>query len=248
MNLKNPEQSFELDEFLSEFCGSIIGDGCMYNKHGHNTIMISGNISDDKEYYKYLSKNLEKITGRKPIIKIHERTLRLIIHNKKFFNFLTSKIGMFSGTGKTYNVTIPEKIEKSGHVLSCVRGIADTDGSIFTSNKPGTSDYPSIEITTASENLANQIFGILDKLNFRVRIRNHKPENTARIYKISLNGWEMMMKWYNEIGFSHPRKNKDVKNIIEKRSMGMVGFEPTTYRSSASPQNGHSRSIRALSP
>lgn len=224
MNLKNSNQNFELNEFLSEFCGAIIGDGCLYNRCGHHTIMISGNITDDREYYNYLSENIEKITGRKPIIKIHERALRLIIHNKKFFNFLKSKIGIFVGGGKVYNVTIPEKIKNSKFALNCLKGIVDTDGSIFTANKPGSPNYPSIEITTASENLAKQIFRILENLNFRVKIRSHKPRNTARMYKISLNGWEMLEKWYNEIGFSHPRKRKVAKQVIEIKKNGTGGI------------------------
>lgn len=224
MNLKNSNQNFELNEFLSEFCGAIIGDGCLYNKHGHHTIMISGNIIDDREYYNYLSKNIEKITGRKPIIKIHDRALRLIIHNKKFFDFLTSEIGMFLGEGKTYNVTIPHKIENSKFIVNCLKGIADTDGSIFTANKPGSPNYPSIEITTASENLAKQTFRILENLDFRVKTRSHKPKNSARMYKISLNGWNMLGKWYDEIGFSHPRKGKMAKQIILSKKNGTGGI------------------------
>lgn len=206
--------------------------------------MLTGNVCKDREYYNHLQKILMKM-GINFVQKIHSGGLRLIVHNKDLFIFLESGLGMKYKARKTYEVKIPKQILLSEELTkSCLKGIFATDGSIFTSNKPGSLDYPSIEITTVSKNLSEQLKSILASWDFRVRMRFYDPKNNRykRTYRISLNGYKMIRKWYEEIGVSHPEKRLKFNSIL----MGMEGFEPPTTRSSVTPLNGNPPNSSAL--
>ena len=210
----------KLNNKMAELVGAIIGDGCLYNKKYQYLLMLSGNIREDRKYYDNISRFLFKTINKKPTIKIHQRALRLIIQNKTLFNFFYGYLGMRYDGNKTYKVKIPFLILKNlSFTKACLRGIVDTDGSVFTSDKPGSSDYPSIEITTVSKNLAFQIKNILKKLNYRVTLRWYDPKNNVQVrtYKIGLNGWSMLRKWCKEIGFSHSLKANLAASILKKK-------------------------------
>jgi len=213
----------ELNERLAEITGNIIGDGCLYHSKYKRLVMMSGNIKDDKEFYEDMQKFIFELTGKEPKIKIHQRALRLIIQNKVFYEFFVEGLGMKYNGDKTYRVSIPQKITSNDvFVKACLRGIVDTDGSVFVAKKPGVPRYPSIEITTVSKNLAFQIEEILKKYGYRVRLRFYDPKNSVQVrtYKLALNGWNMLKKWNDEIGFSHPIKKALAENILKEKFGG----------------------------
>jgi hypothetical protein len=111
--------------------------------------------------------------------------------------------------GKCYIVSIPKRFAKNFNLAKHVlRGIADTDGSVFVSDKPGAPNYPSIEITTVSKTLALQAREILLSAGFRVTNlhSNWSKLSTTETYKVCLYGKTNLKKWINEIGFSNPYK------------------------------------------
>ena len=207
---------FDLTQELSELVGVIIGDGCIYGNFGRYLVMITGHICDDKEYYEYLCSIYRRL-NMNPRVKIHWNGLRLIVQNKVFYKFLVDDLNMKYRTKKTYEVQIPLPILLSTreNIFSCPRGIFNSDGTIFTANKPGSPNYPSIEITTVSKRLAYQIESILQKYNFSVRLRYYDPKNgQIRTYKIALNGVAMVTKWYSEIGATHYIKKAKMERIL----------------------------------
>lgn len=205
----------KLNNFLAEFCGIIIGDGCLYNKSNNYLIMISGHPINDREYYDQLIKEIKNISQNKIRLKLHQKSLRLILQDKKLYNFFVNDLSMEYNGKKTYNVYIPKLISRNNiYKKRCLRGIFDTDGSVFTSNKKGSPNYPCIEITTVSERLAKNIFNILNDMKFRVRIRKYKPKGGINCFRISLNGYNMIKKWYREIGSSNPTKRRKIELIL----------------------------------
>ncbi len=138
--------------------------------------------------------------------KIRERkhkkghSLELFFDNKKFVKFLVKDIKMDYGN-KTFRVKIPKRFldwEYSKHVL---RGLFEADGSLYFSKSKSIdkSTYPRIELRTSSKNLASQIFSILAKQEYRVRIMRTKYKD----FKVYLSGTKMLEKWVREIGFSN---------------------------------------------
>jgi len=88
------------------------------------------------------------------------------------------------------------------YVKWTIRGIMDTDGTLFFSKKTYRLPvYPTLEIRTHSRKLALQITGVLQQNGFRVRPRG----NEKRGYHVALYGKKMLEKWVKEIGFSNQR-------------------------------------------
>ena len=207
-----------LNKRTSELIGAIIGDGCIrYKPEIHQYyIEIVGNKDNEQNYFKFLSNIFKEELGLNSFIKIR-RGLRLKVYSKDFVEFLINDLKMPFNKDKCKNIMIPKQIFEDTILLkACIRGIMDTDGSLFFSNKGNNSDYPTIEISTISFNLANQLREMLSN-KFRIGFREFKYPNSQKIYRISLNGNKMVGLWIDEIGFSNLRNLKKIKNIREGR-------------------------------
>ncbi len=109
-------------------------------------------------------------------------------------------------------------------ITHTLRGIFDTDGSVFTSKKKGCPAYPCIELTTTSCELAKQVKTILLMRGFRVpkiRMRYYNNNNYLPSYKVSLYGQNNITLWLELIGFSLPRKQN---KLIEIKKYGNTGI------------------------
>jgi len=194
---------------IAELVGAIIGDGYIYRKNYKYQIGIVGSPTNDKEYFEKLKKLIFNEWKKEVKIKFRFRGLRMVFNSKEICNFLINDLKMPHGKGKGQKVQIPEIIYNDKNLVKhAIRGIADTDGSIFISKKPGVQKYPSIEITTTSLNLANQLKEILTKIGFRVTlvIGRRKKAKGLISYRVALYGRENLKKWMDEIGFSNPYK------------------------------------------
>ena len=207
-----------MDEKLSELIGIIIGDGNLSNVQKHYRIGFTGDPINDKEYFDYVKVLIKDVWNKDARIFLGGLGLRIVINSKPAFIEVTQKYGLPIGEGKCHKVTIPEVIEKDWTLARhAIRGIVDTDGSIFVANKPGCPNYPSIEITTTSIKLAEQLRKILLSRQFRVANiwcdRSRTP-NSLPSYKVPLNGKENVRKWLDEIGFSNPVKRRKAEKAI----------------------------------
>jgi len=197
-----------LDEDMAEFCGVIMGDGNIWTNGRRYEVTITGSPKD-RPYMDFLE-GLVKRKITKPYYRIRGRGLRLTIYSKKFFMFLTQDLGMESGIRKSRG-GIPSAISADER-LACrfIRGFFDTDGSVFTSKKPGIPDYPTIEITNENKMILFQIIGILETNGITTTFRN----SNSGTCKLALHGKKMMVGWFRLIGSSHPRKLAKMESII----------------------------------
>jgi hypothetical protein len=207
---------FDLNSDFSEFIGVVIGDGCLYGNFNKYVIMLTGNAISDVGYYIGLQEKLRDI-GVKSVIKTHSNGLRLIINNKNLFKFLQDELGMKYKSKKTYEAKIPERVlESRENIKSCIRGLFNADGTVSTSDKPGSPDYPTIEIATVSGDLASQVERILTSEGFRVRTRrfHDKGGKADWTYRVALHGHAMIRKWYLYFGCTHQTKNYRFMRIM----------------------------------
>lgn len=193
---------------LAELVGIIMGDGNIYRKNHKYRIEFVGNINNDKLYFDYLKKLIEIEWKKEARVFIRSRGIRIVINSKEICLML-ERLGLPYGSGKSEIVTIPKIIFDDWNLSKhTIRGIVDTDGSVFAVKKPRVEKYPSIEITTNSENLAMQIRELLLKKGFRVaniwKFKSKRSTHTG--HRFGLNGKENLKKWIDEIGFSNPYK------------------------------------------
>jgi len=199
----------EISKELAELVGIIIGDGNIYQKHHKYRVGFVGDINNDKLYFNYIKDLIKKEWDKEARIFIGGRGIRIVINSKRICQMLINELKLPYGEGKYERAIIPEIIAKNWNLAKhTIRGIIDTDGSVFVSKKPRVAKYPCIEISTNSDKLAIQLKRILEEKKFRVnKIRRSTSKMSAGITnRIALNGKSNLQKWLNEIGFSNPYK------------------------------------------
>ena len=200
-------------EMEAELIGALIGDGYISLASGKYIIGFTGHPRDDLEYYDYLLDLIQKAWLKKANCKFRERALRMQFNSKEICMRLINHFGLCYGAGKSFKGSIPKIIFENWKLLRyTIRGIVDTNGSVFGSKKPGVEKYPAVEITTKSISLAKQLKETLLLQGFRVtKIRSHycsgwETGGITPTYKVCLYGQNNLKHWLDEIGCSNPIK------------------------------------------
>ena len=198
----------KFDEKLSEFVGAVLGDGHVgfYKKGkkiGAYHVRIAGDLIKDKDYHtnylKPLCENLFKLKAREILCKKHNERF-LDISSKELVNFF-SLMGINPGNKITNQSTIPTWIFKeTKHLKACVRGLIDTDGSIFRMSKRD-SNLIRIGFTNHDKTL------LIDTREAFVRLEFH-PSKIIRNRTFCISRQGEITKYLKEIGFSN-KKHKD---------------------------------------
>ena len=131
-----PQINIEINEDLAELIGIILGDGHL-SKSG-NTLTITLNFAEEQNYVEYVKKLLRRILSIEPsIVELPDNKANQIrIYGKGIINAFV-KVGMKTGNKVKNQVGVPNWIKnKKEFCASCLKGLLDTDGSIFlTSDK-----------------------------------------------------------------------------------------------------------------
>lgn len=200
-----------------ELIGAIIGDGHIHTLNCKYVVGFTGHPVKDWSYFLYLQKLISEVWGLKPRVYVRSNGVRMRFNSKSVVKRLINYFELPCNKGKCLSVRIPRKIICDWWgVKEVIKGIFDTDGSVFTSNKPGASNYPSIEITASSKQLAFQLKKILERKGFKLaKVRNYKSKNSRNTtYKVPLYGFKNLEKWFAEIGSSNPTKHNKFNEIL----------------------------------
>ena len=185
-----------------ELVGIILGDGHIYHYPTHFIygLEISGNALEDKEFFERIADYIERLIRKRPKIhvKSHKlgKSLQLLVYGKKFAYMLIGKGIPFKN--KSFTAIIPHKYLPWRHSKHVLRGLFETDGSLYFSKLNGKHSYPRLEIKSSSNQLIKQIFSILSKQGYNPHIVTKKSDKTSAVY---LSGSHQIDKWAKEIGF-----------------------------------------------
>jgi hypothetical protein len=173
--------SIFLNEDIAEVVGAFIGDGCLsrhYDSRGsgawREVVMFTGAWDKDSGYYKCIIKpTIDRYIGAKFTVyhRMDDDTVRFMSHDKKIVTFLLD-LGFKFGP-KCDDVSIPDAImSKYDLKLGCLRGIFNTDGSIyrrygkkFRNHSKHYSSYKVVQFKLNSRVLTYQIRDILAEMN-----------------------------------------------------------------------------------
>ena len=205
-----------------ELIGIIVGDGklCCNNKTGAYKVEITGKVEEPTDHVNEIAALIKSWAGKQPTITIrnHKKggSLSLYIYIKNFINFLINDLGLKSGP-KYFTAEIPEKFLDWQYSKHIIRGLFETDGSLYfsKSKKIPYPRYPRIEIKTSSEILLNQLFALLRANKFEPTTRKSKGDKT---FVLLLSGEKMLQNWANKIGFS------TIKNLSKYQFFLQKGF------------------------
>ena len=150
--------------------------------------------------------------------------------NKRFISFLEKEIGL--KRGKKIDIGIPSVIEGKEQKISFLRGLFDTDGSIyFCKSYVKTKKYswynkfhykPKIKLATISKKLIDDVKDVLAELGFSPRLYapRKQKENENYMYAVVLDINKDTQKWIENIGF------KNLKHITKIQVWKRFGFCP----------------------
>lgn len=207
---------------LAEFIGILAGDGHVSFTKRRYQIRITGS-ADEKEYLKeHVSPLLRNLFNLDCLLlkRKGKKAYALSVSSKGLVTFLRG-IGYFK---HTVCIQIPPWLEEdTGLMRSFLRGIFDTDGCIFCSQKPGVPHYPTIELTTICQELAQKIAASLKDQGFRVgSVRGYKYRHSNNLsFKVSLYGKENLRKWNATIGFSNLAKREKAEKMVGTRELSI---------------------------
>ncbi len=200
----------KITQDLCEIAGAVMGDGNLWTDGSRYRIEMTGDSSNDKDYFLYLRRKMHHLFDKEPYpIRVRHfnghNWITLRLQPESAFNNLT-ELGIPHGSGKARKIMIPKTIMEKGWKYSkwTVRGLWDTDGTVFFSKKTySTRSYPTLELTTMSEKLAMQLEELLNSKGFRAHTRG--DATTKNRYRVAIYGKPMLIKWMNEIGFSNKK-------------------------------------------
>jgi len=192
--IKKPNPS----EKLAEFMGIMIGDGSV----GPYQATVSLNMTDDAEFVTHVAGLAEELFGICPTVQVRKKSNCSVVtlSSKLLVEYLQAQ-GLPMGDKIRAGLDIPNWIMcDSNYARLCLRGIFDTDGSIFleTHNIKGKKySYPRMSFVSYSEPLIESIFEALLRLGFEPRVRMGRKVNLERFTDIE--------KYFKIVGSSNPK-------------------------------------------
>ncbi len=114
---------------LAEFIGIMLGDGGM----SAYQVSVTLHSIDDLEYGKFVATLMQKLFGVAPSVYMRKNMLayNIVLARKKAVEYLCS-LGLVTGNKVLQQIRIPAWIlENEAFSLACLRGLMDTDGSVY---------------------------------------------------------------------------------------------------------------------
>lgn len=193
-----PDKSTE----LAEFCGVMLGDGGV----APYQVRVTLHVSDDSEYGLFVTGLMERLFKVRPstYLRKDSRAFDLVLSRKRVVDFLTNPCGLLKGNKVHQGADIPSWVmENREYRLACMRGLFDTDGSVFAhvySSKGKRYTYKKLGFTSASAPLLQSARAILSEEGIRCR---YGSRNDIRIESIS-----SVRLFFERIGSNNPKHLK----------------------------------------
>lgn len=215
----------EMTEDLAEEIGLHVGDGSM-NVYSNKRLFkglfqLRGHIIDDREHYQIRIKELYKKLYN---LNIHIRDMKSTgvigfqVWSDAIVDFKNKLLEL--PLGKKENMELPKTINDKALFFSFMRGLFDTDGTVYIENKRG-KPYPRVEIKTTFKPLSLQLLTLLNEYGVRATHYEYKRKeaNWNNLYTISVRGFPAVNAWLRSIGSNNPKHIKKFK-LVE--SSGLI--------------------------
>lgn len=223
---------------MAEFLGWHIGDGCISITNKYSEYTLTGDITEEYPFYsKIVLPTFNRLFNaylKKPVeIKKYKSVgvCGIYLFDKKFVSFLQTKFNLKSG--KKINVQIPEILKTKDQKICFLRGLFDTDGSIYfcksyvkTKNESLRTIFhykPKIKLATISKRLVTQIYNLLSELGFSPMLHTPSKQrvNENIMYRVVLDPKADTRRWIEEISF------RNLKHLTKVQIWKKFGFVPS---------------------
>lgn len=191
---------------LAEFIGIMMGDGSISTYQ----VVVTLHHTDDLEYASFVAILIKKLFRLTPSI-YHSPKYSvndIVVSRKELVQYL-HELGLPIGNKVKQQFDIPEWIKRNRKFASaCLRGLVDTDGSVFTHRYRAKSTwyaYKKLSFTTASGPLRESVYALMQKFGLHPRIAG----NNVRLDRI-----EDMKRYFSDIGSHNPKHLRRYKNTV----------------------------------
>lgn len=191
-----------------------------YKNNGY-CYTVACHKEDDREYVDDIILPLiKRIYGKTPKPRNWSQgTYGFRICSKSIVKFKNQTLGL--PMGRKNNICLPEIIYNDKKLmLPFLRGLFDTDGSLCLWKRRNRL-YPRIYFSNISRELVQQVRAFLVKERFRVTYweTRYKSKRWNDLYRISINGTDMLTKWVDIIGFKNPKNIKKLNLLGVKHKI-----------------------------
>jgi hypothetical protein len=206
---------------IPEFLGWYVGDGCI-SVGRYYEFTLTGDIIEEFEFYKKtVIPSFNKLFFNelcKPVtLKEYKSNsvCGIYLFDKKFVNLIIKKFKL--NPGKKINISVPFIIKTKKDKIEFIRGLFDTDGSIYFGKsyfKPKKISFcykyhykPKIKISLISKKIIETVHIFLEELNIKSKLQKpyQNKINENIIYSLVLDTDEAIFRYLNKIGFRNPK-------------------------------------------
>ncbi len=198
--IHRPPKSIELAEFI----GTMMGDGGMHTYQAKVTL----HHIDDRKYINFVAKRIKKLFHVVPRL-YHDpknSVFDIVVSRSELVRYLHS-LGLPIGNKVKQQFDIPKWIKRNrAFAIACVRGLVDTDGSVFTHSyrvKGKWYHYKKLSFCSRSEPLRYSVARILTDVGMSPRFSG---------YDVRLDSISDMKKYFSLVGSSNPKHLKRYAN------------------------------------
>lgn len=194
--IRKPEKSVDLAEFI----GVAMGDGGMSKYQ----MVITLHHKDDLAYSKFVTRLMERLFGIKPRVYHDPKNSinDIVISRKNLVGFL-NELGLPIGDKVRQEFDIPNWI-KADKILAiaCIRGLIDTDGSVFTHSyrsKGKLYSYKKLSFTSRSAPLRLSVAKVLAENGMNPRLSG---------FDVRIDSIADVKRYFSIVGSSNPKHLK----------------------------------------
>lgn len=206
--IKAPRFSAE----VAEFVGIMMGDGGISS----NQIVITLHKHDDKEYSLFVKRLIEDLFSVPVSVynRQYEQAVSLVVSRKALVVFCNERLGLKIGNKIKQNLDVPQWITKNAKFKrSCLRGLVDTDGSLFWERHYTPKkiySYPRLNFTSVSPLLVRSVFDLLKECGFAPKFRREKS--------VQLEHKKEIARYFQIVGTHNP------KHLKRYKKQGIIGI------------------------
>ena len=187
---------------LAEFCGIMLGDGGISKRQFTITLHLQ-----EKQYAAYVSSLIQKLFLVTPSQYTKQKNTRTVcISRTKLVTYLEEYCGLESGNKVINQVSVPLWIlESRPYQKACLRGLFDTDGSIYMhryTSKGKKYEYQKIGFSSRSQSLLEDVHAILTTFNIKSRITPSE---------VKIEAQKDVRRFLRQVGFSNTKHLKRIQ-------------------------------------
>ena len=212
-----------VDEEIAELIGIHLGDGCLSVTNTYQEYALSGDLTEEREYYE---KRVIPLFNRKIMVPLLGKPVKgkpdpsngvygFHVFKPEVVRFFCD-LGFQPGTKR--EALIPREIAKyRALVKKVLRGLFDTDGTLYFEKNYSVHQSrhkrPKIKLGTTSKKLALQVKIILEELGFKpMWKKSYKGKRDQNpVYSIVIHRKTDIQKWLNEIKFKNPKHQSKIQ-------------------------------------